>query len=613
MADPTLTRQYGNEGLGALRRFFSQLPQAATNWPRQAWDFGRLPADIAMAAIKQGRLGTLSPEEDKLDQASQDAAYGAMMNGLPPAPRMTALPAAHGADRFARGTPERSAEQVAEFANPLFFGSPLRAISSIPAALRHGAEEFAHAASPAYVVKPKGGNWLNGSVENALQGLKKEVPELIQPNIADQRNVVVNSWIDGPLTKYVKNRMASPDDEVRRLAEQGVLHYDPGSSVDRLTTTLARNNRWTGHAITDQTPTELTGISQLGRLWEQVSDAAVEPKRVGDTFRSFMRGSPDEAWLSKVPDDSVVYRMVDAFPQEAFSPHLGFNHLIDELTNALNPASGLPQHLQLTPEAVKNMSMEKAVRRVADINDWRAANLAEHNRQLAEQASLVRDYPHSDAMPNPRGLRWVELKKGEVPTEGNIDALYSADEAAKKALADQLKYEGDTMGHCVGGYCDNVLSGRSRIFSLRDAKGEPHVTVEVQPKWNNKMGDGSATEDAIVQIKGKQNKKPNDEYLPFVQDFVKNPPHGQPWGDVGDLQNTGLRNLKTLGDEPLVKAAREKLGDYATHEEWDTFGNEFLKNKRGFASGGPVTQKDSHPAQNIQGIIAAIREYHAHA
>ena len=37
------------------------------------------------------------------------------------------------------------------------------------------------------------------------------------------------------------------------------------------------------------------------------------------------------------------------------------------------------------------------------------------------------------------------------------------------------------MGHCVGGYCDDVYEGRSRIYSLRDAKGEPHVTIEVQP------------------------------------------------------------------------------------------------------------------------------------
>lgn len=40
----------------------------------------------------------------------------------------------------------------------------------------------------------------------------------------------------------------------------------------------------------------------------------------------------------------------------------------------------------------------------------------------------------------------------------------------------------------------------------------------------------------ILQIKGKQNRAPNPEYLPYVQDFVKS---GK-WEEVGDLRNTGL-------------------------------------------------------------------------
>ena len=115
------------------------------------------------------------------------------------------------------------------------------------------------------------------------------------------------------------------------------------------------------------------------------------------------------------------------------------------------------------------------------------------------------------------------------------------------------------MGHCVGGYCPDVLEGKSRIFSLRSGKGEPHVTIEIQPgrregeravdyrqllpeNYAAKYGDDSDLLDRIVQIKGKANRAPNPEYLPFVQDFVKS---GK-WSDVGDLQNTGLiRHPKT--------------------------------------------------------------------
>ena len=53
----------------------------------------------------------------------------------------------------------------------------------------------------------------------------------------------------------------------------------------------------------------------------------------------------------------------------------------------------------------------------------------------------------------------------------------------------------------------------------------------------------------IQQIKGKQNLAPKDEYLPFVQDFVRNNPLGGSWTDVGDLRNTRLRDMRSLYGE----------------------------------------------------------------
>ena len=149
------------------------------------------------------------------------------------------------------------------------------------------------------------------------------------------------------------------------------------------------------------------------------------------------------------------------------------------------------------------------------------------------------------------------------------------------------------MGHCVGGYCPDVASGKSRIFSLRDAKNEPHVTVEVKPaditrefrnlpdqeRWNlsQQVKDkyfggvmpGVSSEDkywqlldqayidkygnpapSIKQIKGKQNAKPVKQYIPYVQDFVKS---GN-WSDVGDIKNADMIKHK---------------GGYMTHAEHD--------------------------------------------
>jgi len=268
------------------------------------------------------------------------------------------------------------------------------------------------------------------------------------------------------------------------------------------------------------------------------------------------------------------------------------------------------------------------------------------------------------------GLRWAELKAPEallpegasvapVPgwdgfeiadprtgvtlsrgaTEAETLKLLNRDERVQQ-LQDALDYEGNTMGHCVGGYCDDVMSGRTRIFSLRDAKGEPHVTIETRPgsqsdayhqaiaelrdtplwvdwldhqRTADQRGAGGSlidymntfreskglpsldisTPDDIIQIKGKQNAKPKDEYLPFVRDFVQS---GK-WGEIGDEENSGLRRLrgnlipsdeydKTLSDayswmrnspggQAVRKFYKTEMGGYGTdaYKEADKFIN----------------------------------------
>lgn len=123
---------------------------------------------------------------------------------------------------------------------------------------------------------------------------------------------------------------------------------------------------------------------------------------------------------------------------------------------------------------------------------------------------------------------------------------------------------------------------------------------------------------SISQIKGKQNRKPNDEYLPFVQDFVRNSPLGGQWSDVGDLQNTGMFRVQkgqkwpgfaeempegfyTLED--AERLGREKGMDQEVLDSW----LKKLRNPWSFAHGGAVT-KQLNPADNFQGIIAALEQ-----
>lgn len=484
------------------------------------------------------------------------------------------------------------------------------------------------------VIKGKGGNWLTGSVEDALGRLKQPISsratqmdrELIEAGMERSPNVLrkeaLNKWIEGPLTKYVKRDMATEGDPVRKLAEQGILHFEP-SAISRNVDSATYANRgaqgfepW-GKAESD-----------LAKSWENLSDRAVMSGFAGKMSEAAKAQNP---WLEKLAAEDRVYQ-----PARIGYGETGFSHLTDELSNALNPESGLPRNLLLTPEQMQQIGMEKAVRHVADINAWRAAQKAEADlaRSQSPAVQLFKEYAEN----NPKGLRWVELKApADVPVpeftradqsftqrglkigdqyyqvpygkEGVTHESVAQAAARRKMLEDQLKYEGDTMGHCVGGYCDGVLSGRSRIFSLRDAKGQPHVTIETRPS-----ADYADTQ-SIVQIKGKANLAPKEDYLPFVQDFVKS---GK-WSDVGDLSNTGLRRMQDAFNEnerKILRSAGHELTDYMTPEQIEALQGETFdkalevwrsQNTPKFAEGGSVKPNAWRPME-LDGIMVFINE-----
>lgn len=364
----------------------------------------------------------------------------------------------------------------------------------------------------------------------------------------------VQDWLSRALAKYYKNDFGAPEDPLRSLAERG-LHYDPDMTPEKWQATV------NSYLIEDPIQRIMFPTNLKGGMRGAGSDLRGE----------VMSSMP---WLAKLPSTDKVYGITGG--------GLDLEHFADEFYNALHPeVSGLPMDLAVRPESLDRMTFAQAAEHVGKINQYRAKQMEKAALSALDSpvVHLFKDYPEN----NPKGLRWVEMAppKGDAPT--NYDP--------RAELEAALKYEGDTMGHCVGGYCPDVMSGRSRIFSLRDAKGEPHVTIEVQPaeratglhdipfEDDNELasralgiaeneiaqrgGDVSQWErdaitrnaykrlaynwlenqpelpDNIIQIKGKQNRAPKDDYLPFVQDFVKS----QQWGNVGDLANTGLVRL----------------------------------------------------------------------
>lgn len=466
---------------------------------------------------------------------------------------------------------------------------------------------------PSFAVKPKGGQWyVNDDIVGANFSPEYAAQQTLPTGIrfsSGPTDVALREWYERALPRYIKNDLGTPDDPLRGLAERGLLHI-PGLDAEGWSALAADN------IIYDQIGDVLLGANRKGGM----------PGAGSDLRGEVMTKMP---WLAKAPVTDNVYGTTATSLEGLQLPHV-----VDEMRNALqDPAvSGFPHDLAVRPESLGRMGFPQAVEHVGRINQWRA--------KQAEQAALsALDSPaihtfKEYAENNPMGLRWVELKapdesavsaegythrpwpmpephngmgdvigpQGDIVGQSDDLAAFAKQDARRSVLRDALKYEGDTMGHCVGGYCEDVLSGRSRIFSLRDAKGEPHVTIETSPgqprtaladiprdaldqitaaakadtdqvagpmgigpedpRWVRTYQTNLALKqrewlganpqpDSIVQIKGKQNRAPKDDYLPFVQDFVKS---GK-WGNIGDLANTGLVRLPD--------------GRYLTHDQMD--------------------------------------------
>lgn len=472
----------------------------------------------------------------------------------------------------------------------------------------------------------------------------------------------LQDWFLRAAPRYIKNEMGTPDDPMRALAERGALHVemspeewsDTASSVISrrpIGTYLGIDQLYAPEGADPRAGYDFGASLAVNMPWLKKAPVTDELYGVGDTYAlqdkmgmghmlDEMRNAMDPR--SGLPSDLAVRpeslgRMGLAQAAERVGLINQFRAKEMEraaLSNLDSPA------VQTFKEYAENNPMGL---RWAELREPDPSRLSELERQLA--LAQNKGQHQLDTLKKASGdtSYWVSKGEGrekqylyEYPTEqeaaqklaeisattpdqvdisalrAEMDALHP--DARYKALEDALKYEGDTMGHCVGNYCPDVMEGKSRIFSLRDAKGEPHVTVETRPgrprtalseiprdaldeitaaakadtdQVTGPMGIGmddprwtrtyqtnlglkqrewlgaNPSPDEIIQIKGKQNAAPKDTYLPFVQDFVKS---GQ-WDDVGDLRNTGLvrlpdgRYITAQQAEEGITAIPERVGN----------------------------------------------------
>lgn len=548
------------------------------------------------------------------------------------------------------------------------------------------------------VVKPKGGNWQTGNIEQATSKLeqgdyrigtraalaahKAEYPPDVLASIKREEgldryqelmlerqdmewNLPVNEWIDQKLNRYIRNEMGTPEDPIRRLAEEkGVTHFlEPEKFISQnsaVTPQIAGARQAAGMSP------EGMAKDPLGRAWENAADSVITTSKASDF--------PGDPGLSKVAPDAPVYGV-----DPEIATKLGFDNLIDELRTMVRPdyvsGQNLPKKLRWTPKQIEKASVEQVVERVDQINKWRKAEDAKYAAAdfRNKATTVLKEYPDT-------GFKWVEITKPKyVPvtketlpkefqiesrplpdgrveyevmptvenrteavgqnymehknkskyrvTEGpalneqqaldNFNAYYEKNYLPSELTA-ALEYEGGKMSHSAGapdqGHGRQIMYGHERLFSLRDADDNPRVTIEVNPE-----GVLGRDRPYIAQIKGKGNTKPNEKYLPMVQDFIRSGlvDQGKGWGDIKGVEHTGLFQINNTFWFPeemrddlgaAIKAGLTSRHKWYNEQDLQDFlakGREIRLGTSGTppeprAAGGSVKVEDPVKAEHVQ-------------
>lgn len=93
-----------------------------------------------------------------------------------------------------------------------------------------------------------------------------------------------------------------------------------------------------------------------------------------------------------------------------------------------------------------------------------------------------------------------------------------------------MQVEGARMSGCQGSYGEDVERGLLFVYSLRDPKNEPHVTIGIR-------------RGAVIQIKGKNNDYPKKDYHPYLIEFLRQVILNNPRDANTEI---ALKNAKTL-------------------------------------------------------------------
>lgn len=383
-------------------------------------------------------------------------------------------------------------------------------------------------AQPMFAVRPKGGVYLGAqsAKEQPLSRPDYDLREAIE-NIdqSTEQGKAIADFLDKKVRKYVQTQQGTPDDPMFKALLQGRIEprymgepemWQRARAGDPAALEEARRRYDASLGMTNIIPQATA--KERGKGYEYV-------------FTREQEKALREKIKQQAPNEPVVMadvRPVSKRSMEEFAnlyDYPGIDQIIKEtesgkLLRLLNKTD-LPQHIRQAAvegepiayqySGVSGFNLPLQITEIKDyLNTRTPAEIK--NMGVTDVVVKAKEWHRTmeEARKDPSKFSKKQLMEGTekvLPTSNDMQWVNVKD-------SDALSLEGNIMGHCVGGsnYCNAVNQGKTKIISLRDKKGFPHVTIEL-------TANDKGVFDRVAQIKGTANNSPS-KYFDQVDEFL---------------------------------------------------------------------------------------------
>jgi hypothetical protein len=371
--------------------------------------------------------------------------------------------------------------------------------------------------SVAFASRPKGGVSLGASsaADTPLTDIDQKLKQVVEGiDTNTEQGKAVAGFFDKKMRNYYQNQYGTADDPLYKAILEGRINPAIASPQVVDAARAGDPKALKDLRIAYDASTSIQALASrkvLNEMGKHPFDME------GDVRKLIKAQSPNEP-TTMVLGQALDQKELQRYP--AMYQGKGFKDIVDEgeagkLLRLLNKTDLQPHVRQAVAKGEPIYGSTSSTNRMMSTDDIRdylfTRTPAEIKNMGVVDAAVKSKQWHikmAQARKNPEKFGRKELFQGTEPV-----LLVESGTWVDVRTPDALSLEGNIMGHCVGGsnYCNAVAKDTTKIISLRDKKGFPHVTIQLE-----KTPEGFTR---VAQIKGTANNTP-EKYFGEINAFL---------------------------------------------------------------------------------------------